>query len=235
VDPDAVAALRTLAHAGALAGAVHVTCSELAERLDASAQTASRRLQGLEEAGLIERSVGGNGGRVRVTDDGEWALRREYEAYRRLFADAGVSLTGAVTDGMGEGRHYITLPGYAEQFREKLGYEPFPGTLNLTLDAPSVRRRSGLEALDPIPIDGWEGEDRTYGPAACYPATVARCADAPDAGGARTADAYEEAHVIDPERTHHDADSLELIAPDRLRDVLGLNDGDRVEVHVREP
>jgi riboflavin kinase len=222
--PAELAALKSLALSGALAGEQKVSCAGLAGDLDASTQTASRRLQSLTEAGLLEREVVGDGQWVRVTEDGERALRREYEGYRRLFDEPGVvELDGTVTSGMGEGRHYIQLPGYAEQFRERLGYEPFPGTLNVTLGDAAVRRRSALESLEAVPIDGWEGEDRTYGPARCYAATVR-------AG----ADGYEGAHVIEPERTHHDADQLEVIAPDRLRDELELDDGDAVTVHVED-
>jgi riboflavin kinase len=224
VSPAEVAALKVLALDGARSGEVKLSCSALADRLDASNQTASRRLQSLSEAGLVERDVVGDGQWVAITGDGERVLRETYEDYRRIFEAPGVvELEGTATGGMGEGRHYISLPGYAEQFVERLGYEPFPGTLNVDLTAESVRRRSAMASLDPVPIDGWEDDDRTYGPAACYPATV-------EVDG----DAYEGAHVIEPERTHHDADQLEVIAPDRLRDELGIADGDELTVVVED-
>ncbi len=224
-DPDALAVLKLLALEGALDGEAKTSCGKLAERLDASSQTASRRLQRLEAAGLVERETVSDGQWVAVTDDGERALRSEYEDYRRIFEhEATVELRGTVTGGMGEGRHYISLPGYMEQFRERLGYEPFAGTLNVDLDDESVRRRSAMETIDRTPIDGWEDDERTYGPAACYPAAVA------------TADGevYDGAHVIEPVRTHHDDDQLEVIAPDELRDELDLADGDHLTVRVGE-
>jgi len=121
----------------------------------------------------------------------------------------------------GRGRHYITLPGYAEQFRARLGYEPFPGTLNVDL---SERASAG---------------------AARWPASM-RCRSTRERRGPHlrrglvlrrhtlvTGDErYEEVHAIVPDRTHHDDDQLELIAPERLRDALGLGDGDAVEVRV---
>ena len=225
VGHDELATLKLLALDGGLAGEVKVSCSGLADRLGASTQTASRRLQGLESAGLLERDIVGDGQWVAVTGDGEHALRREYEDYRRLFEAPGhVELTGTVTGGMGEGRHYISLPGYMEQFRERLGYEPFPGTLNLDLTDESVRRRSALESLDPVHIDGWEDDERTYGPAVCYPAAVETT----------DGDVYEATHVIAPERTHHDEDQLEVIAPEKLRDALDLADDDHVTIHVED-
>lgn len=240
VGYDELAALKLLALDGGLDGEVKVSCSALAERLDASNQTASRRLQRLDDAGLVEREMVSDGQWVSITDDGEWSLKREYEDYRRIFeTPAGVELSGTVTSGMGEGRHYISLPGYMEQFEDRLGYEPFLGTLNVELTTESVRARSAMEALDPVPIDGWEDDDRTYGPAVCYPATICVAPKGQRGGGGATADTddgqiYEQAHTIAPERTHHDDDQLEIIAPEKLREKLELEDDDHVTVHVEE-
>ena len=223
VGNDELAVLKLLALEGSLEGNLKVSCAELADRLDASNQTASRRLQRLESAGLIDRDTVSDGQWVSITDDGESTLRAEYEEYRRIFENgASVELRGTVTGGMGEGRHYISLPGYSHQFENRLGYEPFPGTLNVDLDADSVRRRSALSSLERIPIDGWEDEERTYGPAICYPAVI-ETADG---------DVYEEAHTIAPERTHHDEGQLEVIAPDKLRDELDIEDGDVLFIYV---
>ncbi|WP_049927275.1 DUF120 domain-containing protein [Halopiger goleimassiliensis] len=223
VGHDELAVLKLLALEGGLEGDVKISCSHLADRLDASNQTASRRLQRLESADLLERDTVSDGQWVAVTDEGERALHAEYEDYRRIFErDAEVELEGVVTSGMGEGRHYISLPGYKRQFEDRLGYEPFPGTLNVELRDESVRRRSAVSSLEPVPIDGWEDEERTYGPAVCYPATIETADDA----------VYEGAHTIAPERTHHDDDQLEVIAPVKLRDELGLEDDDHVTVTV---
>ncbi len=223
VSGPALATLKHLALDGALGGETKISCSGLAAALDTSSQTASRRLQHLEDAGHLDREIVSDGQWVSVTDAGENRLRAEYDAYRRLFESApDFELTGAVTSGMGEGRHYISLSGYMRQFTERLGYEPFPGTLNIDLDEESIRTRTRLSSVDPIEIEGWEDEERTYGPAYCYPATVV--AD----------EAFDPAHVIAPERTHHGDDHLEVIAPDRLRDVLDLDDGDEVTVRVAE-
>ncbi|MFB6127241.1 MAG: DUF120 domain-containing protein [Halolamina sp.] len=224
VGHDELAALKLVALDGGTAGSVKVSCAGLGERLDASSQTASRRLQRLEGAGLLDREVVGDGQWVSLTDDGEARLRAEYADYRRIFeAGADLELRGAVTSGMGEGKHYISLPGYMRQFRERLGYEPFAGTLNVALDEESVRSRAELDTLSGVPIDGWEGEDRTYGPATCYPAEAV-------AGDAE----YGPVHIIVPERTHHDEDRIELIAAEKLRDEIGLDDGDTVRIRVRE-
>ncbi|MFC5971676.1 DUF120 domain-containing protein [Halomarina salina] len=227
VGADARETLKVLALAGALDGRATVSCAGLADRLDVSTQTVSRRLRDLDEAGLVDREMVSDGQHVTTTEAGRRVLEREYADYRRLFeSDRGVDLHGTVTGGMGEGRHYISLPGYKEQFVERLGYEPFPGTLNVDLDAESTRARAALDGLEPVRIDGWEDDERTYGPAFCWPATIALDGDESTDGG------YDEAHVVAPERTHHGQDKVELIAPDRLRDELGLDDGEGVTVHV---
>ncbi|MFB6163263.1 MAG: DUF120 domain-containing protein [Halococcoides sp.] len=216
------ATLKHLALAGALDGTAKVSCASLARRLNVSDQTASRRLQRLESAGAITREKVSDGQWIEITGSGEQHLQETYAEYQRIFESrVGVTLTGELTRGMGEGRHYVSLPGYAEQFEDRLGYEPFPGTLNCRLDDQSVRARTRMNALDPIVIDGWEGE-RTYGPAYCYPATL-------EAPSGERADPV---HVISPERTHHDETELEVLAPSRLRDELDLSDGDRLIIHV---
>lgn len=221
---DELRTLKVLALAGALDGEAKISCAGLAGKLDVSNQTASRRLQGLEDAGMIEREIVSDGQWVSVTREGEALLQREYAHYQRIFeSQVGVTLTGRLTSGMHEGGHYITLPGYMRQFEGKLGYEPYAGTLNIDLDPESVRARARMDALDPIEIEGWEDEERTYGPAYCYPATIEFATGT-----------YDDAHVIAPERTHHDDDQLELIAPEKLRDRFDADDGDHLTIHVHE-
>jgi riboflavin kinase len=227
-----LATLKALALSGDLDGDQKVSCSALADRLDASTQTASRRLQRLEETDLVEREIVSDGQWVTVTEAGERALQREYADYRRIFErDASVELRGSITSGMGEGRHYISLSGYMRQFEDRLGYEPFLGTLNVELGEESVRERGRLSSFEPVTIDGWEDDERTYGPAYCYPAAVESEAAASGGGDAPR---FEDAHVITPERTHHGDDQLEIIAPVKLRDELGLEDGSPLTIHVTE-
>ncbi|WP_416838474.1 DUF120 domain-containing protein [Haloferax sp. DFSO52] len=224
VGYDELATLKLVALDGGRSGPVKVSCSGLADRLGVSNQTASRRLQRLEEADYVEREVVSDGQWITLSDTGESALRREYADYRRIFETPNVVvLEGTVTGGMGEGRHYISLSGYMEQFTERLGYEPFPGTLNVRLDEDSIRSRAGMSTLDAVPIDGWEDDERTFGPATCYAAII-------EVGD----ETYDPVHIIVPERTHHDESQLEIIAPEKLRDVLDLDDGDELTVRVEE-
>lgn len=124
---------------------------------------------------------------------------------------------GEVTSGLGKGKEFVTLDGYVEQFLGKLGYEPYPGTLNVELeDAPNGE----FEDLDSIRIEGWEDGDRSFGVVDCYPATVHR--DGTDVP----------LHVLVPRRTDHDPSTLEMIAPVNLRDAFDLTDGSTLEVQI---
>jgi riboflavin kinase len=220
VGADELAALKLLGLRGAVGRDVKVSCGDLAEALGTSDQTVSRRLQELERDDLIEREMVADGQWVAVTERGETALRSEYQDYRAIFeTDEALELTGTIESGMGEGEYYIALDGYQRQFQDKLGYSPFPGTLNLALDEESTRARSALDRPDGILIEEWENDERTFGAVTCYPATI---------GGV-------DGHVIEPHRSHYPDDMLELIAPVKLVDELGVGDGDELTVEVTEP
>jgi riboflavin kinase len=218
--------LKHLAVDGARDGYVEATATELASKYDrdVSSQTISRRLRALEDGEYISRGHAGNGQTIHVTDRGCRLLEREYRDYQYIFeCENGIEIRGVVTSGMGEGAHYISRSGYVEQFVARLGYEPHPGTLNVRLSDDSIVQRAGLAGTSGIQIDSWEGAERTYGAAVCYPVDLR-------AGG----DCYRKAHVIVPDRTHHGEKRLEVIAPDRLRDVLSLEDGDQIRVTVED-
>lgn len=222
IDYNELATLKHVVLADSPGDSISTSSSEIASELGISKQTATRRLQQLEQEGLIVREVGVNGQRLHPTEKGTNTLLGEYEDYRRIFnTEMTLELDGTVTSGLGEGKHYISLSGYQEQFEAKLGYVPFPGTLNVALDGESLPRAKQLGLCPSIEIDGWEDDGRTFGPVTCYAAEV-------ETGGR----SYGPVHALDIERTHHDEDLLEIIGPDRLRDELELSDGDGVTVRI---
>ncbi len=219
---DELGTLKQLAQNGALKRELKISSGELAGQLGVSTQTANRRLQNLWDAGAIYRQSVSDGQYVFIRPEGEEILWNEFEQYRDIFRGSlDLELTGTVVDGMGEGKHFVTLSGYSEQFDEKLGYEPFPGTFNVDLAPASTRTRSQLRDLDPIRIDGWSDDGTTYGPVYCYPATV----ESND-------HVYKPAHLIVPERTDHDDDSVEVVAPENLRERLDVDSGAQVTINV---
>jgi len=201
--------LKHLALLGALHGQIRVSSSALASLLLSSPQTASRRLYSLEEKGCIERKVTGPGQRIRITEIGRLLLLSEYQDYRNIFErKRSTVMQGRVVGGLGEGQYYISREGYRNQFFKKLGFVPFPGTLNIKLDEP----------FNPGPhqvlIEGFREKERTYGGCRCYRIKI---------NG-------QEGAIIRPDRSSYPLDLVEVISPLRLRDALKLKDGDEVRL-----
>ncbi len=213
--------LLVLAEIGAGAGDIDITTSELAARAGYSQQTASRHLIELERAGLIKRAVSKKGCKIRITPSGLDALRSVYMSLKKVLEPAMppyLVMRGVVFTGLGEGAYYVTREGYRKQFVEKLGFDPYPGTLNLRLvDEESLRARRELDYYPGIEIEGFTAEGRTFGSGKCFRAVVN--------------DEIEAALVI-AHRTHYGPSVIELISPVCLREKLGLKDGDLVKVKV---
>lgn len=214
--PADVEALKQLALLGALDDHVELASAEFAQLLDLSQQTASRRLIELTEAGLIHREMGVRRQRIRVTEEGRALLQAELLLYQRMFeVKDRIVITGQVKTGLGEGRYYLSRPGYKAQFVKALGWEPYPGTLNLELSGAEANKLRFLRKTPVFAIEAFQAEGRTFGGVTCHPAQVKG----------------HECAAILPHRSHYTT-TLELIAPVRLRDALPCDDGTRLDVTV---
>ena len=213
--------LYKLAELGACSRTVKVSTEYLAEKIGASQQTASRHLINLEKIGWIKRTITPEGCLTRITDSGIAELKRLYSDLRLIFEAAyppSVTLEGILFSGLGEGAYYVTKEGYRKQFMEKLGFDPYPGTLNLKLTTEyDVKTMSELEAYPNIEIQGFKDESRTFGSVKCYPAIINN---------------KEKGAVVYALRSHYNASVLEIIAPVFLRGRLKLKDGNKVKVEV---
>ena len=213
--------LYKLAELGACSRTVKVSTEYLAEKIGASQQTASRHLINLEKIGWIKRTITPEGCLIKITDSGMAELKKLYSDLRLIFEAAyppSVTLEGILFTGLGEGAYYVTIEGYRKQFIEKLGFDPYPGTLNLKLTTEyDVKTRSELEAYPAIEIQGFKDESRTFGPVKCYPAIINN-----KVKGA----------VVYALRSHYNASVLEIIAPVFLRGRLKLKDGNKVKVEI---
>lgn len=223
LSPRHVATLRELARMGGLISSLRLSSRELARNLGLSQQTASRQLQELERADLVSRTLTPRGQVISLTSRGREVLEAEYSIYRELFeAPPHLVVEGSVETGLGEGSYYITLPGYTAQFKDRLGFSPYPGTLNLR---PAESMRSAVERLrasSGVKINGFTAEGRSFGGATCHLATLFR------------SDRIEESALgamIIPHRTHYRR-VIEIISPWFLREKLDLSDGDQVTMEV---
>jgi riboflavin kinase len=204
---------------GAKSKPVQLTTSQLAARLGKSQQAASNHILELERSGFITRHRQGRAFSLRITDKGLNELASFYLMMKSMMEEAPeiYEFHGQVFTGLGEGAYYMSLQGYREQFRARLGFEPYPGTLNLKLKSALEMQRFGeLKQRPGIRVEGFSDGSRTYGGLKFYSALVE------DERGA----------VLAIDRTHYDNSVLEVIAPVRLRDSLGLTDGVTVNVKV---
>jgi riboflavin kinase len=218
IIPEDLQCLKEIALKGGLKGPVWVSSQSLGGALGTSPQTASRRLQSLERHQLLSRSVNPDGQYVTVTKSGEEILRHEYADYCRVFGNGREEfiLQGTVISGLGEGRYYMSLAPYVQQFAEKIGFAPYPGTLNIRLESSSLQVRKRLDQLEWVQIKGFSADGRTFGDARCLPCRI----DGIPCG------------IVIPGRTHYPDDVLELIAPVSLRESLQVKDMDEVKVEV---
>jgi len=213
--------LYKLAEMGAYHRTVKVSTQYLAEKAGVSQQTASRQLIELESLGWVKRTITAEGCLIKLTDAGKSQLKNVYSKLSTILEAThpiSVTLEGVVFSGLGEGAYYVRQDGYRKQFIEKLGFDPYPGTLNVKLTSNyDAKAKQELESYPAIEIDGFKSEARTFGSVKCYPTLVNN-----KAKGA----------LMLAFRTHYDSSVLEIVAPQYLRNHLKIKDGQKVKVEV---
>lgn len=221
-------ALLEIAKLGAYDEKIKISTKELGEILGISQQTSSQRIIKLEELGYIKKVPYGKSQLIILTNEGKKVLRSLYKELKMVvetkeskkFIDYPQKIKGEVFSGIGEGAYYISLEGYKKQFIKKLGFDPFPGTLNLRLRSlKSLRKRRILEHRDfpKIQIEGFKEGTRTFGDVDALRILINN-----KVKGA----------ILFIQRTHHSAPILEIISPYFLREKLDLKDGDIVELEI---
>ncbi|MCW3995898.1 MAG: DUF120 domain-containing protein [Candidatus Bathyarchaeota archaeon] len=213
--------LLKLAEMGAYKRTAKVSTEYLAKKLAISQQTASRYLIELERLGWIQRNITPDGSLIKIEDQGIIELKKLYSSLKILIERTyppSVTLEGNVFTGLGEGAYYISKEHYKKQIIEKLGFEPYPGTLNLKLSTDyDIKTRMELEAYPAIEVKGFQNAERAFGLVRCYPALI---------------DNKIKGALVTALRSHYDASVVEIIAPVFLRKQLGIKDGNKVKVEI---
>ncbi len=209
--------LKALALHGAANQFISISTRQFGKELGISQQMASNRLVKLSEMELIKRRRGGSRGQdILITKEGCAVLRKEFGDYKRIFeAVKEIQIQGKVSSGLGEGQYYLGQTEYLSQIEEKLGFKPFPGTLNITVTEGEYSKLDLVPSSAIIQIGGFEAQGRTFGKADCIPVLIGKI----------------ECAIIIPKRSHH-TDVLEIISKVQLRSKLGLEDGDGILVRV---
>lgn len=220
-EVEALLVILVLAKFGAINKYVHISTRKVANTLGFSQQSSSRIMRKIARKGYISRKVTPKGEEVKITEKGLNVVLKYYEELGQVLKTVSpetIVIRGSVTTGLGEGRYYLMLNGYIKQFESKLGFKPYPGTLNLKLkNLEDVVKKAKLLKTPGIIIEGFSNGVRTYGRVKAFKAKI---------------NDWEKAAIILPERTSHGFDILEVIAPFNIREKLGLKDGDEITVTI---
>ena len=205
---------------GAKYNYVTITTTSLGKNIHKSQQAASKHLLELEQNNFITRIISGRNLSVKITTKGFSEMVKLSSILQKSLdsSPSSVDLKGTLVSGMGEGAYYMGLKGYTKQFISKIGYVPFPGTLNVRLDK-KIHQESikQFETLDGIKIKSFSDGKRTYGWVKCFPAKLNNSINC---------------QLIILERTHHDDSVIELISKTCLRKNAKLKDGSKVSIKI---
>ena len=223
IKSEYIITLAKLLLKGAKDNFIQFTSTDIGIEINKSQQAASKVILELQELKYVERIKKGHGYLIRVTDEGFSTVKRMSEfLYMALNTSPGnVHFSGTLVSGMGEGKYYMSLEGYRKQFEKKIGYVPFPGTLNIRIvDALSLGNREKIENFRYYFVDRFSDSKRTYGWVKCYPVII-------------NGNEKIRSDLLILERTHHDNNMLEIIAPVNIKKVLNLRNGDNVKVTLK--
>lgn len=216
MKPYLLQMLKELALLGAIKNRIEVSSIELAEKIETSQQTASRYLLELDKKGAIEREMGIKKQLIQITEIGTDILQDEFLQYKHIFElPQRIHFKGTLVSGMKEGTYYTTQQGYIDQFKEKLGFIPYPGTLNIEIDPVEKNKLRFLKKVQGIEITSFSTNNRSFGGVKCFHACI---------NSTNTI-------LVLPIRGHYSS-ILEFISKEYLRDILKIQDGDDVNVVV---
>ncbi len=132
---------------------------------------------------------------------------------------AGGTIRGRLATGAERGSHFTQLDWARQQFVNKLGIDPFPGTLNVMVDDPESK--DVWEKLKTSP--GVSINNPNKGPndcnARCFPISVEGTIDAA---------------IVFPAVADYAPNQVEVIAAVGIREALGIGDGDSVSLKIKQ-
>ena len=126
-----------------------------------------------------------------------------------------LTLTGKIVGGVKQGAFFTQLDWFQAQCRDQLGFEPYPGTLNLEIsidDVPIVEKLESEAEIEFIPPDS------EFCSGKAFPVVV---------------EGIPAAVVIPAAEVRvHGKNIIEVVAGQRLKDALKVGDGDLVELRI---
>lgn len=125
-----------------------------------------------------------------------------------------LKLRGMVITGTGEAGGITELPWVKQQFREKLGINPYPGTFNITVLAGDSDKLGTIRQAKSVNIISRDSEH-------CSGISLHVLVGGKIKGA-----------LVIPLIPHYPPDRLEIIASENIRHALGVKDGDIIELEV---
>lgn len=122
------------------------------------------------------------------------------------------SISGEVFSGLKEAQDYLSFESYQKRIKQAAGFRPFPGTLNLRVNANDLGELK--EGVNSEYIEEFEYKNNNCSALDVYPVTIAD----------------KDAAYIDVKITDYNDNVMEVVAPVNLRSEFGLSDGDKVEI-----
>ena len=123
-----------------------------------------------------------------------------------------ISLSGIIVRGLGEGAYFMSMPHYKDEIKKKLGFDAYPGTLNLKI---TKKQMDSLKKIKGIGIKGFKKNNKSFGGADCYKAKIKNVDGA----------------IILPHLTKH-KDIAEFIAHVHVKSELKIKDGDEIKIEL---
>lgn len=123
---------------------------------------------------------------------------------------------GKVFAGEAKAAEFLSYEPYQEFIERELGFRPYPGTLNLRGSAPALGQLK--KASEAFVKEAFIFEGRELGGLKLFPVTIGQIT----------------AGIVEPDRTRYGEEVAEVVASVCLREELGLEDGDTVDLELRD-
>ncbi len=124
-------------------------------------------------------------------------------------------IEGTTCAGLGLASKFLRMKEYTEKIKKVVGFEPYPGTLNVKVDAEIIKQIFKKA----YKIERFEKNGKKFGGFAIIPCKI------------KVKNEILKAAIIFPEKSEH-KDVLEIISPIFLREALKLKDGDNVLIEL---
>ena len=125
----------------------------------------------------------------------------------------GMHISGVIVKGLGEGSYFMSMEHYKKEIKKKLGYNAYPGTLNIRIN----NKQSNLfKKLKSTKISGYKKNNKVYGGASCYKATINSI----------------KGSIIVPDINKHKKNIIEFISYVHIKSKLNIKNGDEIKIDL---